>query len=391
MVSIPVLYADETPSKVNRHSSVDQYGGTFLCVIKGGRQIPISFDTLDYIDCGKPVSHKSIVSNGNDIGYHFDSKHCKFVDDNYIYVDENGATVTKQLPKWFGEGTYEEVRNNPAYITADTNSFGTRNIQDFTVGLAYTLADETIQAEEESPIEMFYADESEPDVKMYSTVDQYRNYLSVVKGGVFLPISYDSLDYIDCGKPMSHNAILEVNDTIGYHYENGKADITTDRYVYDDGGLVNSDTNGLGTLNAHTLRVGLGYAAAKNTIEAEGTEGIEMHYADEEETVKRVSTADQYKGFLCIIRGGRYVPISFDTLDYIDCGKPVSHKTVVEYGDEIGYRFGDKTCGGYVDRVVIDDGGFINSDTNSLGVVNDNNLVVSTDYVISTKTLAAEE
>lgn len=391
MVSIPVLYADETPSKVNRHSSVDQYGGIFLCVIKGGRQVPISFDTLDYIDCGKPVYHKSIVSNGNDIGYHFNSKKCTYVDNNYIYVDENGATVTKQLPKWFGEGTYEEVRNNPAYITADTNSLGTSNIQDFTVGLAYTLADETIESEDNQPIKMFYADESESDVKMHSSVDQYKDFLCVIKGGVFLPISYDSLDYIDCGKLMSHNAILSMKNDIGYHYNNVVSELNSNRYIFDNGGYIESDTNSIGTKNSAKLRIGTSYASARATIDGDDSEYISMMYSEDDYTVNRVSTVDQYKGFLCVIKSGRYVPISFDTLDYIDCGKPSYHTTIVEYGDEIGYRFNDKKCGGYIDRVVTDDGGFINSDTNSLGIVIDNNLVVGTDYVISTKTLAPEE
>lgn len=137
--------ADET--NIHRHSSVNQYGN-FLAVQKGGVNIPLRFDKLDWINCDGIKTHSVIISDGNDIGYHFPVGHYTYFTDDYLIMDRN-EVVVKKLPKWYGEGWYEKALNEKVFTNFDGASLGERNRVDLRVGLDYILADETLDSADE--------------------------------------------------------------------------------------------------------------------------------------------------------------------------------------------------------------------------------------------------
>ena len=137
--------ADET--NIHRHSSVNQYGN-FLAVQKGGVNIPLRFDKLDWINCDGIKTHSVIISDGDDIGYHFPVGHYTYFTDDYLIMDRN-EVVVKKLPKWYGEGWYEKALNEKVFTNFDGASLGERNRVDLRVGLDYILADETLDSADE--------------------------------------------------------------------------------------------------------------------------------------------------------------------------------------------------------------------------------------------------
>ena len=137
--------ADET--NIHRHSSVNQYGN-FLAVQKGGVNIPLRFDKLDWINCDGIKTHSVIISDGDDIGYHFPVGHYTYFTDDYLIMDRN-EVVVKKLPKWYGEGWYEKALNEKVFTNFDGASLGERNRVDLRIGLDYILADETLDSADE--------------------------------------------------------------------------------------------------------------------------------------------------------------------------------------------------------------------------------------------------
>ena len=137
-------------STIHRHSSIDQYKDHFLCVIRGGRAIPISFDIIDYIKCcnGRKrtvVSHQAILGWGTDLGYHFPVAAKKYFSDLYVLSDHYGTETVKGDP-FFGAETYERFFNERVFVNSDTNSLGVRNLGQLKIGLDYVIADKTIPA-----------------------------------------------------------------------------------------------------------------------------------------------------------------------------------------------------------------------------------------------------
>ena len=129
--------------------------------------------------------------------------------------------------------------------------------------------------------------------KYKSSISQKRDhFLSVYVQGKWVPISFDSLDYIYCECVESHPAVISDGDDIGFDFPVQQCTFYTDQYVYHDehtvelralphwfgegyyqkaidkDALVNSDTNSLGTRNKYTLNIGLDYAEADDTLEA---------------------------------------------------------------------------------------------------------------------------
>ena len=139
--------ASDDDKSVKYHSSTSQYKDQPLAVYRGGRWQLISFDSLDYIYCDKVISHRAVVTDGNDIGYHFPVGQMVIYNDKYVYHD-NKTTELRVLPHWFGEGYYLESINKYGFVNSDTNSLGTRNRYDLSVGLDYALADDTLEPAE---------------------------------------------------------------------------------------------------------------------------------------------------------------------------------------------------------------------------------------------------
>lgn len=147
------LEPDEKP-EVFWHSSISQDKHT-LSVLKRGEWIPISFDSLDYITCDekagkcgglKAVSHGAILTDGEDIGYHFGVGECSYLSSSILTHDHTGV-ITKALPACMGEGFYEAYVDNEAFVNDDDEALGVINRTDLRVGTAYALARKTLKAE----------------------------------------------------------------------------------------------------------------------------------------------------------------------------------------------------------------------------------------------------
>lgn len=114
-----------------------------------------------------------------------------------------------------------------------------------------------------------------------------------MKRGAWVPLSFDVIDYIDCDKITTHEAIATDQEFIGYHYPVKECKYYIDQYLVSDSQktvlkpldewfgagfyeafedkqvISNSDTNSLGVRNQINLRVGLDYVQAKKTLKAE--------------------------------------------------------------------------------------------------------------------------
>lgn len=143
---------------------------------------------------------------------------------------------------------------------------------------------------------------------------------------------------------------------------------------------------------------------------------MEILPPDEEITVRRHSSIDQYKGFLSIYHKGGYTPIQFDMIDGITCNKIHHHPIIISYGDDIGYHYQDAECTYASDDYILFDkkttelvtlpcanGGqgefyerhidghtFVNFDNDtSFGTHNEKRLRIGTDYLLADEKLPA--
>lgn len=137
--------ADETDIK--RHSSINQYGA-FLSVEKGGVNVPLRFDSLDWINCDGIKTHPVIVSDGNDLGFNFPVGHYTYFTDTYLLMDRK-EVVVRQLPEWFGKGWYEKALNQKVFTNFDESSLGVRNKVNLRIGLDYIISDEVLDDSDE--------------------------------------------------------------------------------------------------------------------------------------------------------------------------------------------------------------------------------------------------
>lgn len=132
--------------KIVHKSSITQYADNCLSVYERGEYKPIEFDMLDYIRCGRPVSHKAIIKYNKDIGYEFPVGECVVTNNTYIYFDQQG-TVLKEMPKWMGEGFIEAYEKSQSFINLDGGAVGTQARVARRVGLDYVVTDTLIQGE----------------------------------------------------------------------------------------------------------------------------------------------------------------------------------------------------------------------------------------------------
>ena len=138
---------------------------------------------------------------------------------------------------------------------------------------------------------LYNSDDSQVEKK--SSIVQHKDKLSVVSQGEYLPISFDVLETVGCEGVKSHRAILSLNsDDIGYTYPVAECRLIKDEIVYfdergeitkklpawygageyqafnDDLVFANADNGALGVRNNITLRMGLDYYQAKQTLPA---------------------------------------------------------------------------------------------------------------------------
>lgn len=140
--------------------------------------------------------------------------------------------------------------------------------------------------------------EDESNVRVHSSIDQYKGFLSVYSRGGWTPIEFDQIDYIECidcdggdkHRVVSHPIIVAFDDPIGYHFPVGECSYITDEYplfdregielrklpeeqgdgfyqVYNDDEIVaNFDNAGLGIRNNWNLKIGQDYYLADEIL-----------------------------------------------------------------------------------------------------------------------------
>lgn len=140
---------------------------------------------------------------------------------------------------------------------------------------------------------------------------------------------------------------------------------------------------------------------------------FEILYPDENESVHRHSSIDQFRGFLSTYKKGGWAPIVFDQLDGIDCNSVFSHPVIISLNDDIGFVFPEARCTYASDRFVYFDkegveqkllpecfggGGefydafiksfsFVDYDDDSVGVHNEATLRTGLDYALADEAL----
>lgn len=139
-----VLYHSDD-RQVKTLSSIDQYR-KFIATYERGGWTPIQFDYIDYIDCGKVVSHPIIIEFGDDIGYNFPIGECEFTTDEYQLFEKKEVEL-RALPECLGDGFYQAYEDTDILINFDGAALGTRNNYKLKIGQDYYLANEILPGE----------------------------------------------------------------------------------------------------------------------------------------------------------------------------------------------------------------------------------------------------
>lgn len=82
--------------------------------------------------------------------------------------------------------------------------------------------------------EMLYPDEPLNGAKRKSSIDQFSEFLSVMKKGGWAPIVFEQLDGITCDRIKTHPVIISLSDDIGYVFPEAHCSYTSDKFVYFD-------------------------------------------------------------------------------------------------------------------------------------------------------------
>lgn len=139
-----VLYHSDD-RQVKTLSSIDQYR-KFIATYERGGWTPIQFDYIDYIDCGKVVSHPIIIEFGDNIGYNFPIGECEFATDEYQLFEKKEVEL-RALPECLGDGFYQAYEDTDILINFDGAALGTRNNYKLKIGQDYYLANEILPGE----------------------------------------------------------------------------------------------------------------------------------------------------------------------------------------------------------------------------------------------------
>lgn len=141
-----LLHSDTERTKA--FSSIDQHH-KFIATYSRGGWTPIEFEQLDYINCGKVVSHPVIIEFDDKIGYHFPIDECEITTDEYPLFDRQ-ETELRELPDCLGGGFYEAFVDEQTIVNFDGNGLGTHNVQKLKIGQDYILAKKMLPPIEKS-------------------------------------------------------------------------------------------------------------------------------------------------------------------------------------------------------------------------------------------------
>lgn len=142
--------------------------------------------------------------------------------------------------------------------------------------------------------DILYPDDGKESVQRHSSIDQFRNFISVWKEGGWAPILFDQLDGIMCDTVKSHPTIITFEEKpIGYIFPERRCTYSSDHFITADkvkveekllpecyGGkgelyatwfnkraFINFDGDvSLGLHNKTTLRTGLDYVICDETL-----------------------------------------------------------------------------------------------------------------------------
>ncbi len=237
-----ILFHDDNPI-IEAKSSVEQFNGVFSAV-RGGVNVPIESDQIDYIDCDRIVSHPILIESDRQEDY--------FYPDGHFVASKEGVLAGDS-------GDKREI--------------------------------------------LFHDDD--PQVVNESSVSQFDDWLTIRDGGVEVPIEFDRINYINC-ETINSDKILVRSDS-------------ADDFIFPDGHRVVANTR----------------------ISGDAGEKASLLFHDDGGTVRQYSSIDQFNDFLSIEKGGVRVPIEFEMIDYIDCGRVVSHPVIIDNGNHIGYYYPD--------------------------------------------------
>lgn len=130
-----------------RKSSISQNRNKFS-VMQRGEWTPIEFDVLDAITCDGVISHRAILTDDTeDMGYQFPVATQRYTEETLVAADES-RIVEKELPAWFGGGTYQEAIDQVSFLTSDNGALGSRNTVELKIGLDYVVATKRLKADD---------------------------------------------------------------------------------------------------------------------------------------------------------------------------------------------------------------------------------------------------
>ena len=147
---IPLL-PPEGDTKLENKSSISQFSRLFSALV-GGEWVPIMFDEIEYVECADPCkdtyrvkSHRAALTDGDDSQFTYPVGTCHYWNDEYVLTDVQ-ETVVKELPSYFGSGTYEKFEKYKTFTNGDNGSAGLRNKLTYRIGLNYWTAKNSLDA-----------------------------------------------------------------------------------------------------------------------------------------------------------------------------------------------------------------------------------------------------
>ncbi len=83
-------------------------------------------------------------------------------------------------------------------------------------------------------MDILYAADGRESVRRYSSIDQFKGFLSTYKKGGWAPIVFDQLDGINCDGVQTHPVIISMSNDIGYIFPEAHCTYASDHFVYFD-------------------------------------------------------------------------------------------------------------------------------------------------------------
>lgn len=307
-----ILY-HEDDAQVEVASSVDQYDGYFSAE-RGGVKIPLEYDYIDFINCDKVASTPVVINiSGDNFRYpdgHLIKAKEKLEGDNAsvleigMHDDDNQVELKSSVDQYGGffsaevGGVKRPIEyDNINYINCDevNSSASVIDVSD-KAGYHkpeghYVEAKSIISGEDADKIGVLMHGDKH-FVKVHSSIDQFKNFLSDYRNGVYIPIEFDQIDYINCDKVASHPVIVDNGGSIGYYFSDGFQEHVFDEYpmfdheelvtkdlpewagegqyeAYEDNDVIaNFDNASLGTRNYMPIQIGQDYYLADEILPA---------------------------------------------------------------------------------------------------------------------------